>query len=169
MYLDTVGLVTVGIGNMLPNASVASVLAFVKRTTRARATPSEIQGDFVSVSKQPKGMAATWYRQFTTLDLPEVEVNNLFQKRIQEFQLQLFRAYPRYDSYPAPAQLAMLDMAFNLGTGALKNRWPRLNDAIDQLDWKTAAEQCLRPTANAIRNAGTKGLFVSASQSGTGR
>jgi hypothetical protein len=63
----------------------------------------------------------------------------------------------------------MLDMAFNLGTGALKNRWPSLNHAIDQLDWRTAAGECFRPTANAIRNAGTRALFVSASQAGTGR
>jgi GH24 family phage-related lysozyme (muramidase) len=56
----------------------------------------------------------------------------------------------------------MLDMAFNLGVGALKNKWPKLNAAIDKLDWAAAADQCERPEANAIRNAAVKALFKSA-------
>jgi GH24 family phage-related lysozyme (muramidase) len=163
MYVDTIGYVTVGIGNMLPDVTAAQRLAFVNRTTKNAATAAEISVDFATVSKQPKGKAARWYRPFTNLDLPDVEVNRLFQKRVQEFQVQLGKVYPRYDSYPDPAQLAMLDMAFNLGTSALKNKWPKLNEAIEKQDWKTAADQSNRPDASAVRNAATKALFLKAS------
>ncbi len=81
------------------------------------------------------------------------------ESRIEEFRGQLRRSYPKYDSYPDGAQLAMLDMAFNLGVGALKKKWPKLNEAIDKLDWAAAAERCERPDANAIRNVSVKALF----------
>lgn len=162
MYVDTKAFVTVGIGNMLPNTKAAQALAFVNRTTKNAATDREIAADFENVAKQPKAKAARWYRQFTTLDLPDVEINRLFQQRIEEFRGQLRRAYPKYDTYPDGAQLAMLDMAFNLGAGALKKKWPKLNEAIDKLDWAAASDRCERPDANAIRNAAVKALFKGA-------
>ena len=162
MYVDTKGFVTVGIGNMLPNAKAAQALPFINRTTRNAGTAAEIATDFERVAKQPKAKAARYYRDFTALDLPEVQINVLFQKRIDEFRGQLRRAYPKYDSYPNGAQLALLDMAFNLGAGALKNKWPKLNQAIEKLDWAAAAENCVRPDANAIRNSSTVALFKGA-------
>ncbi len=162
MYVDTKGFVTVGVGNMLPNARAAQALAFVNRATRNAATDREIATDFQKVAAQPKARPARWYRQFTTLDLPDVEINRLFQQRIEEFRGQLRRAYSKYDTYPDGAQLAMLDMAFNLGVGALKNKWPKLNEAIDKLDWAAASDRCERPEANAIRNAAVKALLKGA-------
>lgn len=159
MYVDTEGYVTVGIGNMVPNASAACRPAFLNRTTKNPATASEVKADFEEVSKQPKGNAARWYRPFTTLDLPDVQVNQLFRTRISEFRGQLRKAYPRYDTYPNSAQVAMLDMAFNLGTGALKKKWPKLNAAIEELDWAAAAENCVRPKANPVRNEVVSALF----------
>jgi GH24 family phage-related lysozyme (muramidase) len=164
MYLDTEGFVTVGIGNMLPSSDAASALAFTNRATQNPATKEEIKTDFDSVSAQEKAKAAKYYRQFTKLDFPDIEVNRLFQIRVAEFQKQLRQAYSDHDTYPDPAQLALLDMAFNLGTGALKKKWPKLNQAIDKQDWVDAAEQCNRPGANAVRNAGTKALFEQAAR-----
>jgi GH24 family phage-related lysozyme (muramidase) len=162
MYVDTKGYVTVGIGNMLPNAGAAQQLAFVNRASGSTASAAEVATDFANVAKQPKAKAARWYEQFTALDLPDPEVDRLFQGRVEEFQTQLRREYPRYDSYPDGAQLALLDMAFNLGAGALKTKWPKLNQAIDSLDWGAAAGECERPEANPARNAAVKALFEGA-------
>ena len=164
MYVDTEGYVTVGIGNMLPSSDAAAALAFTSRATKNPATKVEIKADFDSVAAQEKGKAAKYYRQFTKLDFPDVEVNRLFQIRVADFQKQLRQAYSDYDAYPDPAQLAMLDLAFNLGTGALKKKWPKLNQSIDKQGWADAAEQCNRPGANAVRNAGTKALFEKAAK-----
>ena len=43
MSLDTVGKVTVGVGNMLPNVAAAQQLGFVVRTTFMKATAEEIK------------------------------------------------------------------------------------------------------------------------------
>ena len=164
MYLDSEGYVTVGIGNMLPNAAEAVLLRFRTRTTKNRATEAEIKADFESVAKQAKARSAPKYKEFTRLDLPDLEVNLLFQSRIADFQNQLRRLYPKYDEYPAAAQLAILDMAFNMGAGGLKTKWPKLNKAIDGRNWADAAAQCERPGANAVRNSGTKALFMKAAE-----
>lgn len=162
MYLDTVGKVTVGIGNMLPSVGVACELAFVNRTTKNRATPAEITTDFQTVAAQPRARLAQFYRQFTRLDLPDVQINELFRDRVAGFQQELRGSYPDYDSYPDSVQLAMLDMAFNVGTSGLRQTWPRLNTAIAARDWTTAAQECRRPQANPTRNAATRELFEAA-------
>jgi len=162
MYLDTRGYVTVGIGNMLPSGSDAVELPFLNRTTQNKATSAEIAADFDAVSQQTKGMAANYYRKYTNTDLSDVAINNLFRNRVYEFQQALAVAYPIYDSYPNSAQLALLDMAFNLGVGALKAKWPKLNAAIASADWEGASVESFRPEAKATRNAKIKALFEDA-------
>lgn len=165
MYVDTEGYVTVGIGNMLPNAAAARLLSFVNRTTKNSATSSEITADFDNVSKQKKAMRAGAYRQFTNLDMPNLEIDRLFRKRSDEFLVQLRSCYPKYDTFPIAARLAILDLAFNLGAAALKKKWPNLNDATEKQDWAAAAKNCLRPRANSARNTATVALFEKAGAS----
>jgi GH24 family phage-related lysozyme (muramidase) len=166
MYLDTKGLVTVGIGNMLPSAAAAQALPFVSRTTGNQATAAEIAADFASVEAQPDSKNASYYRQFTKLDLPNVNIDSLFRSRIDEFVKQLKSAYPEFDSFPSEAKLALLDLAFNMGIGRLKSaaEWPKLNAAIAKRDWSTAAAECNRPQANGRRNAETKAAFTAAAK-----
>lgn len=164
MYLDTKGLVTVGIGNLLPSESAARALGFVSRTTKAKATPDEISADFKSVAKQKVGLRSRAYREFTKLDLPGLAIDELFRNRVNEFRSQLKKSYPKFEEYPNAVQLATLDMAFNLGVGGLKTKWPRLNAAIDAEDWAAAAENCVRPDAQPVRNAGTVALFEEAAE-----
>ena len=164
MYLDTKGLVTVGIGNYLPSVEAAQALGFVSRASTRSASAAEIKADYESVEKQRLGLRAQGYREFTKLDLPDLAINDLFRKRVDEFKKQLKGSYPSFDDYPPAAQLAMLDMAFNLGTSGLKRKWPNLNAAIDKKDWADAAANCTRPDANAVRNTRTIELFKRAAE-----
>lgn len=162
MYLDTTGNVTIGIGNMLPSKDASQALPFVNRTTKNAAKKEEIAKDFDEVAKQKSGHPAKSYIKYTALDLPDVEINKLFQARIAEFVKLLRKHYPKYDSYPDAAQLALLDMAFNLGASGLKKDWPKLNKNIDDLDWAAAAGNCNRPDVQVTRNSAVKELFVKA-------
>ncbi len=45
MYLDTVGKVTVGVGNMLPTADAATALPFIRTGSGNNATENEIRAD----------------------------------------------------------------------------------------------------------------------------
>jgi GH24 family phage-related lysozyme (muramidase) len=166
MYLDSVGKVTVGIGNLLATRVAALELAFVNRATAESATQAEIAADFEAVSRQAWPRVARFYRSVTALDLPGPRIDELFRQRVERFRQELHAAYPDFEGYPGSVQLAMLDMAFNLGTQGLKKGWPNLNRAIGGRDWTTAAIESYRPQSSATRNAKVKALFARAADAG---
>jgi GH24 family phage-related lysozyme (muramidase) len=169
MYLDTVGKVTVGVGNMLPTAAAAAALAFVDRTTRAPATDAQIRADFDAVSLQPRAQQARHYKQHTRLDLPDEAIWTLLAARVDGFEQQLIGYFPQFPSFPGSAQLALLDMAFNLGGPALNTRWPSLKRAVLAQDWRAAQQECERSTSTLARNTATRMLFQRAAEQTSGQ
>jgi GH24 family phage-related lysozyme (muramidase) len=157
MYLDTAGLVTVGVGNQLPNAAEAQKLAFVNRQTFKVATKDEIKTDFDTVKKQTKGLKASAYKQHTKLDLPTKDIDTLLDTRIDGFKKELKLKFPKFDTYPMTVQFALLDMAFNLGTNGLVTKFPTFKKAIEAEDWEKAAKESQRSApVSASRNAAVK-------------
>ena len=156
MYLDTVGKVTVGIGFMLPDVAAAQRLPF--------SPADQIAADFQKVSAAPKGRVASFYKQFTRCTLPEDGLRAEFDRRVQVFALQLVNGY-QLESYPLVVQVALLDMAYNLGAGALLSKWPSLKAACAKRDWATAAKQCRRNGIGDKRNLATAALFTAAIKS----
>ncbi|WP_089728084.1 hypothetical protein [Candidatus Thiosymbion oneisti] len=164
MYLDTVGKVTVGVGNMLPNVAAAKKLAFVNRVSKKKATDQEIETDYNTVKKQPKGLIASSYKKHTKLDLPTTDINRLLDNRISEFKKGLKLKFPKFDSYPETAQMAMLDMAFNLGVNGVVTKFPKMKKAIEKQDWNAAAEESNRPQVSKARNDLVKKWFKEAAK-----
>lgn len=162
MYLDTKGKVTVGIGNMIPHIAAAQKLPFVDRGTKKRATAAEIKADFETVRKQPKGKLAKKYEAMTKLILTEIEIDKLFNKRIAEFKTQIKHKFPDFEKYPLSVQFALMDMAFNLGTAGLVQKFPNFTKAVKANDWKKAAAQSNRPHLNSIRNKTVKDWLLKA-------
>ncbi len=156
MYLDTVGAVTVGVGNMIPNVEAAQKLGFINRTTQAAATADEIKADFENVKQQTKGLLASSYKQYTALDLPTREIDSLLDKRIEKFKAELKAKFPKFDNYPLTVQFALTDMAFNLGTNGLVTKFPSFKKAIEAEDWAKAATESNRPQVSSTRNATVK-------------
>jgi len=171
MYLDTRGFVTVGVGNMLPNAAAAQKLAFVKRKDSTAATADEIKAEFDAVDALDYGSyKATWYKDKTTLDLPEVECWALLKKRIDdEFLPGLKGDFTDWDTLPAVVKRALLDMAFNLGLGNAKKTnglraYKSLKTSVEAANWKKAATQCHRSGPSDARNDWTRDLFLKAAE-----
>jgi GH24 family phage-related lysozyme (muramidase) len=94
MYLDTVGKVTVAVGQMMPTAGEAEKLSFIRRSNGTPATAAEIRADYESVAKQTSGQIAFSYKQFTQLDMPEQAIDALLDRRIDEFEAGLRRDFP---------------------------------------------------------------------------
>jgi len=162
MYLDTVGLVTVGVGHMIPNAEAAQALSFVVRADGSAATSDQIAADYAGVSRQQKGLLAARYRQFTTLDMTDAAIQDLLSADIAGVEAGVRSKFAGYDDYPEPAQDALLDMAFNLGVTGLATHFPRLKAAAEARDWATCAAQCHRNGISEERNEKTRALFLSA-------
>jgi GH24 family phage-related lysozyme (muramidase) len=171
MYLDTAGNVTVGVGNLLADAAAAQTLPFVVRpgpdadpsAPPVSATPDQIAADFAGVTQQPKALAASHYKQFTTLELPSDAILALLASRVQDFTTQLIAKFPDFNTYPAEACAAIFDMSFNLGLDGVLHGFPTFSQAVRTADWTTAAAQCHRkPPISNDRNNWTQSQFLQA-------
>lgn len=164
MYADTAGKITVGVGKMLPDAAAAQKLGFVRRPNPAAnpsvlggpAAPEDIQADFDSVNSQPAGKLASYYRQFTKLDLPDDAIDSLLNTVVQGCRSDIVASFPDFDSYPPEACAAIFDMTYNLGIGKLLSEFPKFCRAVKSNDWATAANECQRGGIGDTRNAWTK-------------
>jgi GH24 family phage-related lysozyme (muramidase) len=166
MYLDTRGYVTVGVGNLLATPQTAIALAWQWREKGRGGEPDnvEVADEWTRVHGSLAGLTASAYRPITSMELPASEIRRLFGRRVDEFETTLQHHFPEFSIWPEPAQLATLDMAFNLGAGALPRDWPNLTAALRRKDWQAAAQHAHRPQSRPDRNATTQGLFVRAAQ-----
>jgi len=161
MYLDTRGLVTVGIGCMLPTAESAVALAFAWPDRPA--TPAEIISCFESVKAMAPGHMASFYiRAPASLNLPDGAIASLAQHRLSgEFLPGLSRLCHDFGNFPESAQRALIDMAWNLGLGGLVKFHNLLGD-VNSGRWRAAAIESHRSTCREERNQWTKNLFLQA-------
>lgn len=161
MYLDTKGLVTVGIGKMLPDVKAAQALAFVRRSDKAAASAAEIKTDFDNVSKQTKAQLASAYEKHTALVLPDDEIDALLATVVAGFEADLKANFTGYENYPASAKRALLDMIYNLGKSGLL-AYKKLKKAAEAGKWKDAAAECYRHGPSQERNDWTRDRFLEA-------
>jgi GH24 family phage-related lysozyme (muramidase) len=176
MYLDSVGLVTVGYGSMLPDAEAAKAIPFVKIKGGA-ATPAEIKAAYdvvhsgaaaqkAALPRQKFG--AKHYEKVTDLRITQATASKLRDAHVDADYRQLQLIYPQFDTFPDNAKLALFDMIYNVGAGHGKTRHHRasglrayvgMNAAIAQGDWSTAAQHCHRHGIPPERNRVTAELF----------
>jgi GH24 family phage-related lysozyme (muramidase) len=161
MYLDTVGKVTVGVGNMLPDADAAAQLPFYFRDTGTPASETEIREEFDRIEQEEPARLASWYKQHTRLDLSDEAIDQLLDGRIDDFEAGLLRDFNDYDAFPEAAKIGLMDMAFNLGNSGLVNKFPSFTRAARAMDWETCAAECRRRDVSDARNEEARGLFES--------
>lgn len=160
MYLDTVGKVTIGVGNMLPDAKAATKLPFVVGESGEAATDEEIVAEFERIAAQEPGLPAGRYKQHTRLLLTDDAINALLDKRLSRFKSRLRNDFEGFDSFPLDAQLGLIDMAFNLGKHGLVNKFPSFTKAARKQDWRKCADECRRKQVQDSRNQEVKALFL---------
>ncbi len=162
MYLDTVGLVTVGVGRMLESVADAQTLPFIVRGTKVAAGPGAIGLEWQAVKNLEAGRLASYYEQFTNLELPDAAINTELVKDIEEFSAALRVKFPGLNLYPDHAQLALLDLAYSMGAHELVAGYPKLCAAAEIQDWKTCAAECTRAGVAPSRNEACAALFRAA-------
>jgi GH24 family phage-related lysozyme (muramidase) len=162
MYLDVVGLVTVGVGFLLRTAEDAVALRFVNRATGNLATAAEKRQEWTTVAAQEKARRAGYYRQFTQLDLPAEQIDRRLEFLLGEFENVLKRRFPNFERFPWKAQLGLLDMVYSLGPSGFFRGYPKMCAAVARQDWLGAAAECERGGVSATRNRECKQLFLDA-------
>ena len=175
------GCITIGIGNKFESVEDAVVLQGSFFITDANgeqraATEQEIRDEFNNLPSQPadcdttkegrkKCYAHTHWETRSNLVLSDEARNGLCQGRVvNEFIPGLRSIYgaDAWEAMPTRVQYALVDMAYNLGTGGLRNDWPKFNRAIRNQDWAGAAAESNRPQLNNERNDYIRGLLEAA-------
>lgn len=159
MYLDTEGLVTVGVGLMLPSPDAAATYKFVVRTTGLPATKEEIWDEWDRVHGQKPGQISKYYLPFTTLEFTQQAARDELAADIAGFTTVIERRFPQFASYPDTAQLAILDMVYSMGLGGVEKEFPKFCAAVDRKDWPECAVECHRSNQPEARNAACAQLF----------
>jgi GH24 family phage-related lysozyme (muramidase) len=164
MYLDVVGLVTIGVGFMLPSPVAAETLKLIRRDSGAPATKEEKRRDWESVRAEAKAKRASTYRKCTQLDLPEAEIDRRLAELLEDFARSLRGRFPKFDRFPDTAQIGLLDMIYSLGPRGLFVGFPKFCAAVDQQDWRACARESKRRNVSERRNADLKQLFLDAAK-----
>ena len=161
MYLDTRRFVTVGVGEMLPNAGAAQSLAFVDSSGQP-VSQDAILSDFSRVSELAPGQPANSYRSSVSPVLLPDAIDSLLMNHVQFFDGRLRARFSAFASFPDPAKLGLLDMIYNLGEKGLFNGFPHFMGCVDNQDWSGAAANCHRVGPGPDRNAWTRQQFLAA-------
>lgn len=169
-YLDTRGNVTVGVGAMIPDAARFASLPFAHDSTHTPAEDAEKSAAWSALKAHGFGpsVGAPSFRAVTDLRLDDDAVRGLLSEHIEQVHGQLAGFYARargfstdFDDFAPSLQLALFDMAFNLGFTKLTTSYPTFNDALRRGDWATAAAQSHRNGIPEGRNAYVLGLLQS--------
>ena len=163
MYLDSIGLVTIGTGNLIDPVSEALVLPFVRGSRLA--SQAEI-GAVWHLVKSRQDLAVHGGMIFGSLPGNDLRLGPdamtaLFRRRYLTHRAALRARFPDYDTWPTEARWAMHSMAWALGPAWREDKWPRFTAAVRAQDWATCAEQCrIRtiPDSNG-RNQANRRLF----------
>ncbi|MEP0190369.1 MAG: hypothetical protein ABJP70_07100 [Erythrobacter sp.] len=171
MYLDSVSYVTVGYGKMMPNANAAASLTFVNKSVSPNrpATPAEKRAEWQTIqARSPQGTeinyAAGHYRQYTSLEMTRAEGTALLGVEVNNAVAILVANYPGFGRFPEDAQVAMIDMAYNLGNRihTVFRNFTRSINGTGGPRWDVAARESNRPQLSASRNREIYNLYMAA-------
>lgn len=158
LYLDTLGLVTCGVGHMVPSPDQIAGIAMVCASGEA-ATLAEKEAEFAHVKSLEPSKLPAYYAQRTTLRMTEEAIDHLQEADVASFQGAMCHFLPGFEQFPESAQEALLDMAFQLGAGGLMSKFPHLILAVKAKDWNACAANCHRAGIQEWRNTATADLF----------
>ena len=166
MYLDTLGIVTCGVGHALRSADAAVGLLWLRRVGMGQADANEIRAEYNLVHALRPGMLPMYYSAKTQLRLSAAGVEHLLEADMEAFSRNLAAELPEFAAWPDQAQAGMLDMAFQLGVSGVEHKFPRFLAAAKAGDWAAAAVESHREGIQEFRNRATKNLFLAAASSG---
>ena len=153
LYLDTRGNPTCGVGFLVPDEKALVKLPWQPNVQAALA-------DYWAVKRAQPGRVASAYRPLCKARLTEADMRALFDEHVRSFRKQMDPTW-KLALHPEPVQIALTDMAFNLGVGGL-NKYRKLHTAVFAQQWRVAAAECSRRGIGQARNDATRALFLSA-------
>lgn len=142
-------------------------MAFFDRATGKPATSSQIAKDYRRVSNAAgpgHNYGAGYFRRFTQLEISRETADALMYQVLDEKVSGLKTAFPDFETYPEEAQMALVDMAYNLGVQGIVTNFLSFTRAVRNRNWTGAANQSNRYQLFDERNQFVYDLLVEAQQ-----
>lgn len=165
MYLDINNFVTVAIGQMMPNAEAAVTLnqgqlPFFNKSDGAPAGDDAVRSEYESVKARTdlSGGGAGAFKSVTTLTIEKADAEVLLKAGAEDHLKEALGTgkYPDFGTYPAGVQMAITDLAFNLGVPKFIAQYVSFQAAILDRDWGRAKAESGR------RDLGRRNTIVAA-------
>lgn len=154
-YKDTTDNVTIGVGFLVRSEERAlELLPNWPKNTVLR--------DFHAVAASEPGHSPSYYSKLTHVVMTETEMRAEFARQMDGVERSLVSIFPSWDLFQEPARVALRDLGYNLGTSALRTKWPELRGAVAHFDWMKCSLECLRSNVQPARNLATHALFLEA-------
>ncbi len=164
LYLDTLGLVTCGVGHMIPNPNAMAGIPMVHPTGEEASLVDKVTEWYRVKALEPARLPA-YYAANTSLRMTPEAITTLQDEDVDGFRQGLRSLLPGFDQFPEPAQEALLDMAFQLGAKGLIDKFPHLVASVKARNWQACAAECHRAGIQEWRNVATADLFHRAADS----
>jgi hypothetical protein len=154
MYLDILGLVTTGVGNLIDTEGQAAALPWIHEATGVPATRAEIMAAWRAL-KGSQHLAKLHWRyaaKLNDLRLTDAAIDALVASKLQQFAEHMqSRHFRDFAEWPADAQLGALSMAWACGPG-FPVKFRNFATAANAQRWVDAGACC------KIREIGNPGV-----------
>ncbi len=173
LYQDSKNNVTVGIGHLTRTVSDALALKiFFEHENKPGqpVTDQDIRDAFAIVTnpQHTGNFTYKYYEPLTTLRLTGVAnfqlVNDDFSRIFGELMAHSKYSSTVFDTFPAEAKFAIMDMAFTLGASGVADDFPVFTRAVRHRNWNLAANESNRKQPSALRNQIVRDLLLTAAK-----
>ncbi len=142
MYVDILGLVTCGVGNLIDPIGTALDLPFL-RADGSMASRAEIGSEWRLMKLTPGLSHLGWTAaaKIAKLHLSPEGISQLVAGKLaanEHYLVEMKNEFPDFSTFPADAQLAVLSMAWAMGP-AFPPRFPKFTAAMHRRDFAAAA------------------------------
>jgi GH24 family phage-related lysozyme (muramidase) len=165
----------VGVGFLLSTADQAAECPFYLNLAPAsgpllpvtqaagleKATPAQIRAEWVNMNGQAANHLESYYQRFATMKVLQSDIDSILTKKIASFEQKARQTFGHWDDFAPSAQLALLDMIYNLGSLIA---YPTLLRFATARDWTNSAAQCHRAGPGEQRNKDTRERFLAAAR-----
>lgn len=162
MYLEAKGLVTTGTGNLIDTVKGAQALPWLTKDNKL-ATPAQVEAEWKQIKARQsiKSQGGYAYIKYATLHLSEDTVDALLFSVTDRFWSIMKGTLPDLESYPADAQLALMDLAWQNGPAFLTS-WNDTRESVRAKDFAKTAKVIASSLKASPRTTFRTRLFMNA-------
>lgn len=177
LYLDVVGLVTIGYGNLVDPVETVQGLVFV-HPDGSPATQAEVNQAWHTVKAQQASakQGGAHFAQFTRIRATEASIRKVCTDKLGQIDHDVRAWFPVWDTFPAKVQLGIASMCWAMGAAKL-SAFPHFRSTINSGKWADVAvphdnpNSCRMSEVNEnpsfhARNEANVALFLAAGQPG---